>query len=143
MNHRTRDDVLRAVIEQPHIRRSNGENYLVYPKLVTERFGDGRELLILTPCVTSVPNYYVVRTGTGWTKGSRWGNDSDAPIRDHLDDIYEAIREEFGEVEYEDQGKYHDSDHKETEWPLLDLTIGCSWGVDEWPFYPAKQLAAQ
>lgn len=139
MSHRTRDDVLRASIERPHMRRSDGENHLVHPKLVTKRFGDGKELLILTPCVTSVRNYYVVRIGTGWTKGSRWGDDFDAPIRDHLDEIYEAIREEYGEVEYEDQGAHHEGN--EHEWPLLDLTIGSSWRVSEWPLKTEATLS--
>lgn len=139
MNHRTRDDVLRVVIEKSHMRRANGRKYLVRPRLVTNRFGDGNALLVLTPCVTSIPNYYIVRIGTGWLNGSRWGNDSDAPIRDHLDEIYDAIREEFGEVDYEDQGKYHEG--SEHEWPLLDLTIGSSWEIIEWPLYPKSKVS--
>ncbi len=134
MSARTSEKSLRAAVERRHKRKCNGVCCFVRPKLLAEIFGDGRLLIALTPCVTDVANYYAVRVGTGWLHGSRpYISDCDAPIRDHLDEIYEAIREEFGEVEYEDQGAYHEG--SERDWPLLDLTIGCSWGEIAWPFY--------
>ena len=139
MNHKTPTAVLRRLVEKPHIRATgwsyeSGQKHLVYPRLVDEIFG--KLLIALTPCFNSTPNYYVVRVGSGWLTMSRpYSGSNDEPLRDHLDEIYDAIREQFGEVIEEDE---EDDRNRDDEWPMLNLEIGCSWGRLDWPEYPKK-----
>ena len=84
--------------------------YMVRPALVKARFGNGKRLIGLLP-IRHRPNYYLV-----WID-SKWDIDGDE-IREALDDIWNAIAEEFGE-------RPHDS--QTYRWPEEDSSDGCSW----------------
>jgi hypothetical protein len=89
-----------------------GTEYKITPLLVEEIFGDGKQLIWLEPLATR-PNYYVVRVDSKWDIDNG-GRD---PLCDHLDDIYEAIENEYG-----------DSDRGEGGWPALSTSCGMRWG---------------
>lgn len=92
----------RTLWTQPH---------MVRPALVKATFGNGKRLLGLTP-IMHRPNYYLVWIDDGWDL------DGDV-LREHLDAIWNAIAEEFGERPYDDEKRYR--------WPEEDSSGGCSW----------------
>lgn len=117
---------LRRFVERPHMREMYGRKYKVRPRLVSAVFGDGRELMILTPMQGNPPNYFVVRVGDGWCEeGWRTGGNN-APVRAHLDDIYTAIEDEFG--------TYVEEDGDPPRFPdRVPVREGCRWGTMDWP----------
>ena len=84
--------------------------YMVRPALVQKRFGNGKKLLGLTP-IMHRPHYYLVLID------DRWDLEADDWL-DRLDEIWEAIAEEFGSRRDEDEA-YH--------WPEEDSGGGCAW----------------
>jgi hypothetical protein len=69
-------DALRKFIEQPERCRFWGEPHTITPRLITAKFGDGQQLLCVTPFATR-PNYFaaartaeeaiaIVQQGTAW-----------------------------------------------------------------------------
>jgi hypothetical protein len=127
----------------------------VKPALVDRVFGDGRQIIGFET-LDSRPAYYVVRVDSTWS-ASNWdddapvqaapddgganGSDDDAadlrrePTRvgDHVDEIYLAIEESFGNNRWCDRcGQDEDScaghAFKRLRWPALDdRTGGCAW----------------
>lgn len=85
--------------------------YMVRPAYVKAKFGNGKRLIGLMP-IMHRPNYYLV-----WIDSS-WDIDGDV-LRDKLDDIWQAIAEEFGERPYGSDRRYR--------WPEEDSSDGCSW----------------
>lgn len=96
----------------------------IKPALVNAVFGDGRTLLKLYPIMFR-PNHFVVRidSATNTRHADDW-----------LDDIYEAIEEQFyewpwakayGLTWHEDDGADDDS--------RLSFADGSSWGEMKWP----------
>lgn len=83
---------------------------MVRPALVKARFGDGKRLIGLM-AIMHRPFYYLV-----WID-STWDLDG-AEIRDALDEIWEAIGDEFGSRPY---------DAPDYQWPEEDSNCGCSW----------------
>ena len=80
--------------------------------------GDGYQLLALTPMDTR-PNYYLIRVHSSWDTS----NYEPSCIADHLDEIYDAIEDYFGRVEYEDAaGKICRAD-----WPSFEFGSGQCW----------------
>jgi hypothetical protein len=73
-----------------------GDTYDFQPVLIDQVFGDGQLLVKLFP-IMERPRYWVVRVD------SRCRTDDDA-IFDYLDDIYEAIDEQFGCPPEDDDG---------------------------------------
>jgi len=112
----------RARIEQPHGRRMYGQWYEVHPRLVSEKFGDGRKLIGLAPIMTR-PQYYVVRIDSRWTIDNRKPGPC---LYDHLDEIYEAIEDEYGYA-FEDDEEAGEA----PPWPAL-RPGGSSWGLIRW-----------
>lgn len=112
-----------------------GELHRVIPAIVEQHLGNGRRLIRITPLNTR-PNYYLIRVD------SRWSMDSD-DWYDHLEEIYEAITEEFGEKEREreyladdlrEQGIEPTAENTDLAgnedrlgWPVLSLDSGCCW----------------
>lgn len=84
---------------------------MVRPALVKQEFGRADLLLALAP-ISHRPAYYLV-----WVD-SRWLED-DTFVYDHLDDIYEAIEEEFGYHSQDDGAAYR--------WPEADFLDGSCW----------------
>lgn len=117
---------LRAIEEKPRMRSMYGKKKLVRPKLVDEIFGDGRELMILSPIGGALPNYFVVRVGEGWVGDGG----PDATIREHLDAIYDSIEDQFGKLLTDDDGE----PEEELRFPdAVDFNQGSYWGTAEWP----------
>ena len=119
-------EVLKPLVERPTVMSLWGADHEVTPVLIGERFGDGRRLLRLCPIARrSECDHYVVQVDSSW---SLHNHDVEPTLHDHLDEIYEAIREQCGEwTEDEDDEGPH-----EYEWPMLDLSVGCEWR----PVYP-------
>ncbi len=121
---------LRRVVERRHMREGNGERRLVRPRLVAEIFGDGKELMILDPIGAPGLDYFVVRVGLGWCDEGR-GPVNNAPVRKHLDDIYQSIADEFGHFIGEGDDE---APADEVRFPdLVDFSEGCHWGTMRWP----------
>jgi hypothetical protein len=94
-----------------------GTKYKVTPYLVDQIFGDGQKFIKLSPMLTR-PNFYVVRIDSKTDlKSDEWF--------DQLQEIYEAIDEEFGPC----CQSYNscECDHHET-WPATFDWGGCTWG---------------
>lgn len=96
------------------------------PAVLPTAFGDGRALLALTT-LNSRPRYYVIRIDSGWSVDDTQADGGD--LRDHLDDIYEAIEETFGRAVFEEDG---DADPE--PWPAFDDRYGTAWWRLAWPF---------
>lgn len=123
LSHRNTTQRLRAAIERRCKVRHWGSDYTVTPRLVSEVFGDGRQLIWLQPLNTR-PNYYVVRIDSAWNR-SNLAQEGDV-LCDHLDEIYDAIDDEYGRAHKADEDECRD-------FPALDLDAGCAWGEQEWP----------
>lgn len=126
--------ILKERVERRHKVHFWGCDYFVRPRLVDEIFGDGQQLMKLFPLDTR-PNYYVVRIGTGWIDSCDRGSDE---FLDRLDEICEAIDDQFGIAEGEDGGYRDDS-----RFPEHHEHSGHSWVAAKWKEYglrgPAKK----
>lgn len=132
---------LRALIERPERCQFWGSNYVITPRLIAERFGDGKMLVCITPIMTR-PDYFVARVDSS-TKSvldrcidcrarSPFGRET------LLDAIADAQEEEYGYYDNEDE----DGNREDRGFPWVDWSDGCSWGrpfpVSEWK--PAPPL---
>lgn len=113
------------------------------PRFVEATFGDGRQLVAIQPLNTR-PSYYVIRVD------SRWGLRGGDIWWDNLDDIYEAISDEWGEKEREryrliedmaEQGifpgdpRYNDDltgNEDRLDWPVASWDAGAGWWHIPW-----------
>ncbi len=86
-----------------------GAKTFVRPALVAREFGKADLLLALAP-IQYRPAYYLVWVDAQWL--------ADDTMIDHVDEIYEAIAEEFGSHR-EEFGRY--------EWPMEDFKDGSCW----------------
>lgn len=96
-----------------------GQKHMIEPVFIERHLGAGDFLMGLSPLNTR-PNYYLIRIDARW-----WNNEGQNPeeFYDRLDDIYEAIEEECGCRDFEDD----DGNEQLAEWPALNLNAGCSW----------------
>lgn len=115
-----------------------GQKQIIEPQLVSEIFGDGKQIIHVTPIDTR-PNYYVVRI------------DSKTNLDDHdfytefIENILTSIEEEFGCVDdykyeinkaghhvvrshFPEKGERWKSYYKVTKWPMLHWSGG-NWGT--------------
>ena len=128
---------LRALIELPERCTFWGDKYVITPRLIARKFGDGKHLLCVTPMATR-PNYFVVRVdSTMEYPGDPWPDDSQVSF---IEDVMCAAEEEYG---YHGDEEERDGDGNETrDFPVTDWGIGCAWGepfpVSEWK--PAPPL---
>jgi hypothetical protein len=106
----TLDDLLR-----PQKRHWWGCDYEFTPALLDKTYGDGKQLLQLFP-IMERPRYWVVRIDSTCD-----GSDSDA-LFEILDDIYDAIDEQFGCPPEEDMGVGDERPY----FPMYD-SQGTSW----------------
>jgi hypothetical protein len=121
---------LRELIEVEETVHFWGYDYKIIPVFVERVLGDGKRLLALTPLNTR-PNYYVIRV------------DSKQGMQDQINDIIEAIIEEYSEIErereylIEDGVKEERADlayyPKELGWPVFSGDSGYSWCEMDWP----------
>ena len=94
-----------------------GQKSFIRPVFIRQSLGDGNTLLAMTPLNTR-PNHYFIRIDSKWLD-----NENTDVIYGHLDEIYDAIEEQCGGKDDEDD----DGNHLLREWPALDLDCGCSW----------------
>jgi hypothetical protein len=91
---------------------------MVKPALVAKKFGKGDLLLGLSP-ILHRPWYYLV-----WVDAQWMSIDSDEIMHDHVDEICDAIAEEFGSRDPDEDGGYY-------RWPEDDTGDGvCWWKAD-------------
>lgn len=96
-----------------------GHEEIVTPCLVPTVYGDGKQIIALSP-LNSRPQYYVVRIDSQWSLS----NDAQEGevIYDHLEALYDAIEDAYG--------ANHDEDEEPWQpWPALDLNAGVTWFV--------------
>lgn len=127
--YRTNTAALRLLIEIQRKVHFWGSDHDVTPLLVDEVLGDGMTLCQMVPLNTR-PDYYVIRIDGSWLKG-----DEDAFYDDGLEQIYQAIEDQYGSRDFycEDCGEsgWNDSDcscNESREWPALNLGAGTTWG---------------
>ena len=123
----------RPKVETPYKITWWGQQYTCDPRFVDEALGDGNVLLGLQPLNTR-PNYYVIRVDSSWhLSNCRKCEECPDYLVEHIDEIYEAIEGEYGEVEsilYDNEEALLDGEPPESEgWPVLDLSSGSSWFV--------------
>lgn len=97
-------------------------------------FGDGRALFRVTT-VNSRPRWWLVRGCSTWTAQND-PHDGLEPIADHIDDIVDALSEEFGGVPMRDGEDEYDVDATEIVYPAIDDRIGTFWDHLDWPDLP-------
>jgi len=119
---------LRQLIEVEYVCKFWGDDYTITPRLVDRVFGDGKQLIQLEPLNTR-PNYYIVRIDSSWNID----NDDDTDLFiDHLDEIYNAIEEQFGakcqHTDPDDCGCDEDQG-----FPVLSADSGVGWDEMDWP----------
>jgi len=124
----------RSKIEVPYKTRWWGQDCICDPRFVEQSLGDGDVLLGLQPLNTR-PNYYVIRVDSSWHLSGCRACADQCPdeLVEHLDEIYDAIEEEYLEVDSIRYNNEHDLSEEEEagsdEWPVLDLNCGSSWFV--------------
>lgn len=91
----------------------------VRPALSATRHGAGDLLLGLLP-MNHRPLYYLVWIDSNW-----WPTDTgcDDELREHLDDIWLALEDEFGRRARKDDGDFL----SRYNWPEVDDGDGCCW----------------
>lgn len=101
-----------------------GQKRIIKPVLLPIQFGDGRQLIALRP-ITTRTHHYVVAVNSV----PDWFERGTPLLHDHLDAIYQEIKEQFGDVT-----AWHMGDEPERgecdpfkEWPAICLDIGCEW----------------
>jgi len=119
MGHAKCLEVERARLEKTYFTRFWGAKRLVRPKFVEQALGNGKKLIYLCPANTR-PHYYYIRVDSRW-QISNWITKGDN-IANHLDEILDAIEEEYGPW-------YEDEREKGMPWPALSADSGCCWGA--------------
>ena len=116
-------DRLRGLVEVPVQGSLWAQVTTFTPVLVSERFGDGRKLMYLSP-INDRPAYFVVRV------------DSRSDVYDYLDDVYLSAEEEHGGSGW-CQECDHDVDCCDEEccferrhFPYANFNDGSSWSFD-------------
>lgn len=133
----------RAKVEVPYQTRWWGSDCTCDPRFVEAVLGDGMVLLGLQPLNTR-PNYYLIRVDSKWhVHGCRvCRHDEKCPdeLTEHLDEIYEAIEDEYGDVRRIEEGNNEDrlsgvaeADLQSTYWPVFDDDCGTCWWIERNP----------
>ena len=120
---------LRDAVERRRTEYLWGDPHRITPRLANSIFGNGRRLLVLEPTNTR-PNYYVVRIDSRWQLSNRGKGEL---LLDHLDDIYDAIEQEFGRCESESDEGCAACKRNACYFPIADFGVGSSWGEMDWP----------
>lgn len=120
----------RTFLTTPHERSLWGQLHTITPALVDEVFGDGKRIVGLTPTMHR-PNYYVAQVDSSWPLEN---NPCDDTFADHLDEIFDAIEEQYGRSwEHGDDCEDDcNADACHVGFPGLN-SEGCSWFEIEMP----------
>lgn len=130
---------LRGIIERPERCQFWGQWYVITPRLISRVFGDGANLLCVTPLATR-PNYFAVRIDSSvkdprdqFPANGQWSL---------LEDIMLAAEDEYGRFGIDEDGETI-KDDDDRGFPVVDWGIGCSWGkpfpVAEWKPSPRRR----
>jgi len=123
----TEETRLRAKIERKQGARLWGQRRFITPRLLTKVFGDGKKAIWLSS-INIRPAYWVVRIDSSWCIENCWHPKKDVKEpRDWLEDVYQAIEEEFGTGEKADGSLYAHARFPQA----CDLGSGTSWGEYE------------
>jgi hypothetical protein len=117
--------LLRAQIERRQAATLWGQKHFITPRLLDHIFGDGRKLIWVSG-INTRPAYWVVRADSSYCLDNHWSHD-DCGLKhpcDWLEDIYQAIEEEFGTGEKPDGSLYARARFPEA----CDLGAGSFWG---------------
>ncbi len=117
-----RNRMMQILVEdecKPRQVRFWGQHYQIAPASVEQVFGDGMKLIGLAPLNTR-PNYYVIRID------SSWDLDASDEFLDHLEEIYDAIENEYGARRTCYCDPENDECEKCREWPAF-CDEGSSW----------------
>lgn len=106
-----------------------GQPSSVKPVILRTVFGDGGQLIGLAPIMLR-PRYYLVRIDNRWHTSNFARCPEELRLCEHLDEIYEAIEDEFGRAEEEwehDNGRTY---RRRNPWPAADISDGCAWWTE-------------
>jgi len=96
----------------------------IIPVVVGRQFGDGQALCIVWN-INHRPKCFHVRIDSRWLTGDTNGEE----FRDHIDDVEDWIREEFGSC----NDDHYDEDLNDLwcdcAWPRVDWSCGKAWMV--------------
>jgi hypothetical protein len=119
---------LRAIVESEREVSFWGKTYRITPRVIEEVLGDGGQLIWLQPLNTR-PNFYVLQVDSTWTL-SNWGQPgTDGLLSDHLEEIHDAINDQFGCCICGEESEYPEGERYECRWPVLHDDCGVSWGA--------------
>lgn len=118
---------LRERIERRRAATLWGQKHFITPRLLSKVFGDGKKVIWLSG-INTRPAYWVIRIDSSWCIDNCFHPSKDLKEpRDWLEDVYQAIEEEFGTGEKEDGSLY-----SRARFPkACDLGGGTSWGIYE------------
>jgi hypothetical protein len=118
------------------------------PRVLERTFGDGRALFRVTT-INSRPRWWLVRGCSTWTEDND-GHDGLTPVHDEIDEIIQAIADEFGGLpnmesetcceEYVDPATGEPFDPADLVYPAIDDRTGSSWSHEDWPDLPGIDL---
>ncbi len=118
----------RNKIERPYWTKFWGAKRKVRPKLVNKVFGNGMQLIFITPLMTRPHHYFVLID-------SSWDTHPDVFRDEQIDDIYNAIEEQFGYY-FDGEGTWGGVIQRGKRkgeyrgWPAF-FNEGCSWGTED------------
>lgn len=122
------------LVEQPQEVEFWGQKYTITPRLLTRRFGDGKKLIHVTPLNTR-PDYYVVCVGSRWQTDNCADPDVGPLLCDRIDDILDAIEDQFGSAHCGSCGGHYGEDccaacdgELWADFPALNDDAGVCWG---------------
>ena len=130
----------KAAFEKPHQVHWWGTECTCKPVLIDAVLGDGKVFLALQP-LTTRPQYYGIRIDSSWhlEQCSKCENECPDELFEHLDEIYEAIEEQCGDVETARSANQDpDAEPESTDWPMFDLDCGSTWWVIDETRYLVK-----
>ena len=123
-------------VELPYWTKFWGRRCKVKPKFVRAVLGDGNKLVAITPMQTR-PHYYLIRVDSSWGESNYSDGDT---ICDHLDEIYDAIEDEYGYYFDGHSSEYDKSNGEYPGWPVF-WQEGISWyEVDPKEIYRNRKI---
>lgn len=117
---------LRELVERRRRVEFWGRTHYITPRLCASVFGDGKALVYWAQ-FDHRPNYYVVRIDSSWRVENR--EDGPDDIREHLEDIEDALVEQFG-YDTDDDTPDRPMSRRYPRWfPCVAReSCGCHWG---------------
>lgn len=122
------DKKLREQIERRQIATLWGTKHFIKPRLCDKVFGDGRQLIGFEP-LNSRPSFYIVRVDSTWSL-SNWDSRSEEHLADHVEEIWDALEEQFGCARYYDDPPQR---RNSRPFPAVSSENGVAWFKMKWP----------